>query len=371
MNSLAERWWYRSQRSAFHAAPAFTERGLVLGHGTVLLPFARAAGLTLTTDAGHDRLVALLAVGGGGHLPADPSDEIAVAVGQWHRGDRALAAIRLAFAPLPLLVSQDDAYPLFLAETALDAGCSPQQLLDELGYASVAPLLKGATEQPRVPAGSGRASGRWTSGSESPGTAATPHESTSPRSTDDRHSDHDADSRPIPVFLAPEHHGENTIEDKPSPFRTEPTDEAIQHGHPLDPLVPGGAPLPFAFPMPNLGPSPRADEDDKDGPACPPMQNDVGHGASPTAQRFEAMIARLVNPSDPTPKQTPETPDVESQAYFLPQPAMSGGKVSYDDCKRTDEPSSIPGIKGATWWTPAGKAEASSITILPQKAQRV
>ncbi len=76
------------------------------------------------------------------------------------------------------------------------------------------------------------------------------------------------------------------------------------------------------------------------------MQNDVGHGASPAAQRFEAMIARLVNPSDPTPKQTPETPDVESQAYFLPQPAMSGGKVSYDDCKRTDEPSSIPGIKG-------------------------
>ena len=88
------------------------------------------------------------------------------------------------------------------------------------------------------------------------------------------------------------------------------------------------------------------------------MEDDVGHGASTAAQRFEALIAQLVNPSDPTPKQTPETPDVKSQAYFLLQPDMSSGRVSYDDCKRTSEPSAIPDIKKGDMVDARGKGRS-------------
>ena len=321
---LAQRWLGRRHLSPFLQAASFAETGLFLGHGTVLLRIAPRPDISLDTDAAHDRLVALLAFD------------------LWRRGDRAIAAIRLAFAPLPRLASEADAYRLFLAETALSAGLRPRELLAELGYAKAESLLKGIADQPRVPAGSGRTSGQWTSGS----TATDASNVIEGRSAAvEQHADHgtstDSGRSIIPVFLRPERHGDDAVTDKPSPYRSEPPDEAIDHGHALDLLVPKGAPLPFALPVP----SPQADEDDKDGPACPRMEDDVGHGASAAAQRFEALIARLVNPSDPTPKQSPETPDVKSQAYFLPQPNMVTGKVSYDDCKRTIDPSPIVGIR--------------------------
>ena len=72
------------------------------------------------------------------------------------------------------------------------------------------------------------------------------------------------------------------------------------------------------------------------------MQDDVPHGPSAKSAEWEAFIATLVNPLDPTPKQTP---DVRSQAYLLPQPRMPSGRVSYDDCKRMDDPPIIKGMK--------------------------
>ena len=82
--------------------------------------------VTTNPDAGHDRLVALLAVAGRGHLAKVALAQLAASLDDWRHGDRALAAIRLAFAPLPRIRDHDAAYSLFLAETALDAGLSPK-----------------------------------------------------------------------------------------------------------------------------------------------------------------------------------------------------------------------------------------------------
>ena len=90
----------------------------------------------------------------------------------WRRGEKALANIRLAFARIPRLDDRSDAYRLFLAEELLDAGMSPAALMKGLGFdAPARGLAKYDPNQPRVPAGSGRNSGRWGSGG---GTAKAP-----------------------------------------------------------------------------------------------------------------------------------------------------------------------------------------------------
>lgn len=88
------------------------------------------------------------------------------AAGHWRRGDKALAHIELAFARLPRLEGEDDAFRLFMAEALLDDGMSPRDLACGLGFAALgAALGKYDPDQPRVPAGSGVESGRFASGS--------------------------------------------------------------------------------------------------------------------------------------------------------------------------------------------------------------
>jgi hypothetical protein len=80
----------------------------------------------------------------------------------WNSGDKALANLRLAFARLPRLDGPADAYRLWLAETLLDDSFSPRKLMKELGLDTASlDLLKYDENQPRVPAGNGRDSGRW------------------------------------------------------------------------------------------------------------------------------------------------------------------------------------------------------------------
>ena len=65
----------------------------------------------------------------------------------------------------PGWMTAPDAYRLFLAEELLDAGMSPAALMKGLGFdAPARGLAKYDPNQPRVPAGSGRNSGRWGSG---------------------------------------------------------------------------------------------------------------------------------------------------------------------------------------------------------------
>jgi hypothetical protein len=60
-------------------------------------------------------------------------------------------------------IGEDAAYRLALAAELIGAGVAPRELARELRFDPPAGLLKYDPDQPRVPAGSGRESGEWTS----------------------------------------------------------------------------------------------------------------------------------------------------------------------------------------------------------------
>ena len=204
-----------------------------------------------------------------------------------------------------------DAYRLFLAEKALDAGLRPHDLLAELGYATaLRPLLK-YPGQPRNPVGDPAGGGRFAIGR--PGDPAS--------------------ASIVPVFLDTRHKQEEPAT-LPDPMHPVPS---LQPGLPDLDLLPAGAPLPLPF----LAPKVEPDEKEKDGPSCPPEKPDVPNGSTAAAEAWERFVHGIVNPSDPT---------KDEHAYYLPNPSYQpGGRlsafVSYDDCKKSDEPSRIPGIK--------------------------
>jgi hypothetical protein len=82
----------------------------------------------------------------------------------WNDGEEALAHIHLAHAGVPPC-EEEQALRLFVADELIEAGVTPQALMKAQGF-DPAPLalLKFNPDQPRVPAGSGRESGEWTSG---------------------------------------------------------------------------------------------------------------------------------------------------------------------------------------------------------------
>ena len=83
----------------------------------------------------------------------------------WRDGDKALANIRLAFARLPRLDDRASLYRLLCAEDLLEQGVPPRLLLRAMGFESEeSGLVKYDPDQSRIPAGSGRPSGQWTSG---------------------------------------------------------------------------------------------------------------------------------------------------------------------------------------------------------------
>jgi hypothetical protein len=146
---------------------AIIDAGLVLGAGTQLVRMATGQPTQTELSLAQDeaRLFALLAVAF--RRPSFPNilRHIENASSYWRRGEKALANIHLAFARLPRLGDETDAWCLHLAAAMLDEGYSPRRLLRELGYlSSSARFQKYDPEQPRVPAGSGRESGQWTSG---------------------------------------------------------------------------------------------------------------------------------------------------------------------------------------------------------------
>ena len=88
--------------------------------------------------------------------------QVARAAARWRAGEPALAQFELAFARLPRLETDADAYRLFLAQQLVAGGMAPSQLSRALGFDD--DLTKYDPNQPRNPAGSGAESGRWTKG---------------------------------------------------------------------------------------------------------------------------------------------------------------------------------------------------------------
>jgi hypothetical protein len=165
--ALERRFEKRARSRPIAYAAEIGDDGLVLGAGTVLARTTRdslgAPALDLADGAG--RLYALFAAAHGRPMSPDLPRHLDEAFAHWRRGEKALANIRLAFAQIPRIEDRSDAYRLFLAEELLDTGMSPAALMKGLGFDPPRrDLAKYSPNQPRVPAGNGRNSGRWGSG---------------------------------------------------------------------------------------------------------------------------------------------------------------------------------------------------------------
>jgi hypothetical protein len=156
-----------------------TQAGLILGAGTVLAKRSIDARghNSLAINGNEERILTLLAVAY--NRAVDPAVIIHMekASRAYGRGETCLALIHLAHSGLTRLRDeQTDSYRLFLAESLLDAGLMPRDLLAACGLHTMAAALRKAgynPDEPRVPAGSGRESGEWTEAGK-PNPAAAP-----------------------------------------------------------------------------------------------------------------------------------------------------------------------------------------------------
>jgi hypothetical protein len=134
-----------------------TDEGLLLGAGTLL------AGLPL--DGEEARVLALLSAAFACAVSPQILDVLGKAIALWKGGEKFRAQLHLTYARLPPL-TEEQAFALCAAGELLKEGMTPRALMKGLGLdcAALDGLEKYNPDQPRVPAGNGRASGRWGSG---------------------------------------------------------------------------------------------------------------------------------------------------------------------------------------------------------------
>jgi hypothetical protein len=155
---LEQAWRERRQWAPIDVKPRLSNQGLLLGAGTLLATEA-------DESVGQEpRITVLLTIA---HLKTPSASTLAhlrKAARRWRDGDEALARMHLALSGLGSLRQPEaDARRLLLAETLMDAGVAGGDLLKLLGEEPAAHALgKYSPDQPRVPAGSGRPSGQWT-----------------------------------------------------------------------------------------------------------------------------------------------------------------------------------------------------------------
>jgi hypothetical protein len=126
----------------------------------------------LPTEAEQERIWTLLSVAYGEEISQAVFGSLRRVAKHWQGGDKCLAAIHLAQMGLPD-IGEDAAYRLSLAAELIDAGVAPRELAQELGFSLVQfDITKYDENQPRVPAGSRRESGQWTSGDAAGGDAS-------------------------------------------------------------------------------------------------------------------------------------------------------------------------------------------------------
>ncbi|HEX3495578.1 MAG TPA: hypothetical protein VHT02_00125, partial [Methylocella sp.] len=161
---LDRHWRDEGLSRPLHRAMTFGQAGLVLGRGTLLAKFEKERPRGLALDGNEARVVSLLTAAHGKPVARGAVEKIRRAGEFWCAGEKTLAQIHLAFLGLPQL-DEMGAYRLFLAGVALEKGIEPDDLMRALGFPRAArDLEKYWEDQPRVPAGSGRESGEWTSG---------------------------------------------------------------------------------------------------------------------------------------------------------------------------------------------------------------
>ena len=141
-----------------------TDEGFLLGAGTLL------AGLAL--DGEEARILTVLSAAFACAVSPQILDILGKAIALWKGAEKFRAQLHLTYARLPPL-TEEQAFALCAADELLKEGMTARALMKGLGLDPTAldGLQKYNPDQPRVPAGSGRASGRWGSGGGASGAA--------------------------------------------------------------------------------------------------------------------------------------------------------------------------------------------------------
>ena len=158
---LQKQWRKQGRFRALHANLSLEKEGVVLGANTVLVK--RNNDGTFETD--EARAFTLLAAAYGKPVDRSILGKINLASKHARAGNEALAAMHIALAGLPVLPDPADAARrLFVADGLIEKGVAPRDIWIALEFdpAPFDALTKFNPDEPRVPAGSGRPSGRWT-----------------------------------------------------------------------------------------------------------------------------------------------------------------------------------------------------------------
>lgn len=163
--SLWRAWSVQKRAVPISPAMYFSSDGLALGAGTILLP---AVGPRRLADLQGEeaRLLALLSATYGKAISPSVLGNVERAAKCWREGDETAAVTHLVHAGLPLPVDpSEEARRLFVTDAFIKTGTSPIEILQALGldgsYIEAVEKLYNPL-QPRVPAGNGILSGRWT-----------------------------------------------------------------------------------------------------------------------------------------------------------------------------------------------------------------
>jgi hypothetical protein len=160
--------WRARETAPIDEVLRYEAGALVLGAGTVM---TMTEGGADTPQSGEARLAALLAVAYGQRISGESLSHLKAAAARWTQGDEARAKLHVALARLgPLARPKEDARRLFMADGLMRAGIAPSVILDTIE----AETLKYSPDQPRIPPGSGRPSGQWTSTGAGDSNAAEP-----------------------------------------------------------------------------------------------------------------------------------------------------------------------------------------------------
>jgi hypothetical protein len=163
--SLSRAWSVQKRAVPIIPSLYFSPDGLAFGAGTILLP-AVAPRCLANLQGEEARLLALLSATFGKAISPSVLGSIDRAAKSWSKGDDATAAINLAHAGLPRPDDPDEAARrLFVTDAFIKSGTSPIGILQALGLEAsyVGTVAKLYNElEPRVPAGNGIISGRWT-----------------------------------------------------------------------------------------------------------------------------------------------------------------------------------------------------------------
>ncbi|MGD0565409.1 MAG: hypothetical protein ABSA66_20275 [Roseiarcus sp.] len=165
VETLRADWTARRANARVSALPEFASGSLTLGAGTKI---AEPRGVSRDEAAEGERAVALVSTAIGRPLDASAAAHVRRALAKAREGDAPLALTHLALAGAGRLTEPcEDARRLFMADGLMKAGVPPCAILEALRDKPLTPAdLDRAynPDQPRVPAGNGIISGRWTGG---------------------------------------------------------------------------------------------------------------------------------------------------------------------------------------------------------------